>query len=98
MGIINSPKYTCYLVYFSVLILIALLIIMETGLSYVSDKGCYRIYASQSGTLTSPYINLYDPLQASCQKVVWYLCDHFIFSIFLHLALFKTYFLISKTK
>jgi len=32
----NSPKYTCYLIYFSILILITLLIIMETGLSYVS--------------------------------------------------------------
>ncbi len=68
-AIANSPKYTCYLIYFSVLILITLLVIMETGLSYTSEKGCYRVYTNNSGTLTNVYQNLYEPIQTTCQKL-----------------------------
>jgi hypothetical protein len=66
----NSPKYTCYLIYFSVLTIITLLIIMEAGLSYVNEKGCYRSYTFNSGILSEVYQNLYNPIQAQCQQVV----------------------------
>lgn len=66
----NSPKYTCYLIYFSVLIIITLLIIMEMGLSYVNEKGCYRAYTLSSGILSNVYQNLYNPIQSQCQQVV----------------------------
>ena len=71
----NTSKYTCYLIYFSVLIIITLLIIMEMGLSYVNEKGCYREYTLSSGILSNVYQNLYNPIQSQCQQVVWLLCE-----------------------
>lgn len=69
MGIFKAPKYACYLVYFAILTFIAILTILEMGLSYVDANGCYRSYALSSGTMISVYKSLYDGIQSQCQAL-----------------------------
>lgn len=69
MGMFKAPKYACYLMYFAILTFIAIIMIVEMGLSYVSKTGCYRSYAGSSGLMISVYKSLYDGLQAQCQTL-----------------------------
>lgn len=66
----QSPKYCIQFIYFAVLTIIAVHMVMETGLSYVNQDYCYRFYLDTSGNLTGPYKSMYDAIQPTCQKVV----------------------------
>lgn len=63
----KSPKYIFYLIYFAVLVVLAVHFIMNLGLSYTDANGCYRAYTSAAGNLTATTKSYFDPLQAQCQ-------------------------------
>lgn len=63
----KSPKYCLQYLYFAFLTIIAVHFIMESGLSYVNDNYCYRVYLVTSGNLTNQYSDLYNPVQSQCQ-------------------------------
>ena len=66
----RSPKQWFYLIYFWVLGLIALHFILNLGLSFASNQGCYRFYTGSSGNLTTVVTSYFDPLQVQCQVLV----------------------------
>lgn len=63
----KSPKQWFYLIYFWVLGIIAVHFILNLGLSFTNDSGCYRAYTASSGTLSDPVKKYYDSYQAQCQ-------------------------------
>jgi hypothetical protein len=63
----KSPKYVFYLIYFSVLVIVAVHFILNLGLSYTDSNGCYRAYTPAAGNLTQGTKSFFDPLQAQCQ-------------------------------
>ena len=63
----KSPKQWFYVAYFWVLGIIALHFILNLGLSFANDSGCYRAYTAASGTLSPEVKAYYDNYQARCQ-------------------------------
>lgn len=48
----KSPRYFFYLIYFTILIIVAVHFILNLGLSFTDSDGCYRQYMPSSGNLT----------------------------------------------
>ena len=63
----KSPKQWFYVAYFWVLGIIAVHFILNLGLSFANDSGCYRAYTAASGTLSPEVKAYYDNYQARCQ-------------------------------
>jgi hypothetical protein len=63
----KSPKYIFYLIYFSLLVVVAVHFILNLGLSYTDANACYRAYTPSAGNLTKTTKAFFDPLQSKCQ-------------------------------
>ncbi len=63
----KSPRYFFYLIYFSLLAVVAVHFILNLGLSYTDSNGCYRQYTPATGNLTQTTKAFFDPLQTKCQ-------------------------------
>ena len=59
----RSPKSWFYLIYFSILGVIALHFILNLGLSFTNSEGCYRSYTASSGPLSATVMAYFNPLQ-----------------------------------
>ena len=65
----RSAKHWFYLIYFWILGIVALHFILNFGLTFSNDDGCYRAYTSSSGTLSPTVQAYFNPLQAQCQTL-----------------------------
>ena len=65
----KSPKFIFYFLYFAALTLITIHFILNLGLSYTDENGCYRAYMSSAANLTTIAKTYFDSLQNQCQKL-----------------------------
>ena len=65
----KSTKFIFYFAYFAVLVLITIHFILDLGLSYTDENGCYRSYMSRSANLTTNAKIYFDALQSQCHTL-----------------------------